>query len=81
MFGNETTLSEFNPFLRKFGFRLRKLNSPDRWLLQEATLKHKNKLMFWVDRKIFYDLEDVILFSNHLLLGTEDYAKKLTTRS
>ena len=82
MFGEHSSLSEYNSFLQTQGFRLKKPYWGSRGiLLQEATIRLDNKNYAWVDKKVFYDLQDVILFSNHLLLGTEDYAKQLTTTS
>ena len=82
MFGEHSSLSEYNSFLQTQGFRLKKPYWGFRGiLLQEATIRLDNKNYAWVDKKVFYDLQDVILFSNHLLLGTEDYAKQLTTTS
>ena len=82
MFGEHSSLSEYNSFLQTHGFRLKKPYGGSKGiLLQEATIRLHNKNYAWVDKKIFYDLQDVILFSNHLLLGTEDYAKQLTTTS
>ena len=82
MFGEHSSLSEYNSFLQTHGFRLKKPHWGSKGiLLQEATIRLHNKNYAWVDKKVFYDLQDVILFSNHLLLGTEDYAKQLTTTS
>ena len=82
MFGEHSSHSEYNSFLQTHGFRLKKPYWGSRGiLLQEATIRLNNKNYAWVDKKVFYDLQDVILFSNHLLLGTEDYAKQLTTTS
>ena len=71
MFGENSSLSDYNSFLRTHGYRLKK----PRWgsrgvLLQEATIRLHSKNYAWVDKKVFYDLQDVILFSNHLLLDT-----------
>jgi hypothetical protein len=71
MFGENSSLSDYNSFLRTHGYRLKK----PRWgsrgiLLQEATIRLYSKNYAWVDKKVFYDLQDVILFANHLLLET-----------
>lgn len=70
LYGSETSLQEFNLFLRKKGYQL--ISKSRGTLLQEACVR-KNGRNYggWVDRKFFYDKEDVILFANHLLLGTE----------
>ena len=71
MFGENSSLSDYNSFLRTHGYRLKN----PRWgsrgvLLQEATIRLHSKNYAWVDKKVFYDLQDVILFANHLLLET-----------
>ena len=82
MFGENTTLPEYNSFLRKHGFRLKKPDWDSRGiLLQEATILHNSKNYAWVDRKVFYNIQDVILFANHILFGTGTHAKQLTTSS
>lgn len=82
MFSENSSLPEYNSFLQTHGFRLKKPHWGSKGiLLQESTIRHNSKNYAWVDRKVFYDIQDLILFANHLLLGTEDYAKQLTTTS
>lgn len=71
MFCEKSSLSDYNSFLKEHGFRLKKPQGGSRGvLLQEATILHKSKNYAWVDKKIFYDIQDVILFANHLFTET-----------
>lgn len=71
MFGEHSSLSDYNSFLQTHGYRLKKPHWGSRGvLLQEATIRHNSKNYAWVDRKVFYDLQDLILFANHLFMET-----------
>ena len=72
MFGENSSLSDYNSFLQTHGYRLKKPPWGSRGvLLQEATIRHNTKNYAWVDKKVFYDLQDIILFANHLFMETQ----------
>jgi hypothetical protein len=77
MFGRETTLEEFNSYLRTRGYQA--INKGRGILLQETIMRHKgHNFGGWIDRKLFYDREDLVRLANHWLLGTYERESHLS---
>ena len=77
MFGEQSSLKEFNSFLRTRGYRAIKWGRGI--LLQETVLRHKgHNVGGWIDRKLFYDQEDLVRLTNHWLMGTYERESHLS---
>ena len=77
MFGEKTSIKEFNKFLQKRGYQALKKNRG--FLLQETVMRYKGRNFGgWIDKKFFYDKEDLIRLANHWLLGTNERESNLS---